>query len=84
MTYNQQNLSVGDRLRLLTTLNALPSPQFDMIVFALDPPAGNIPSTAAPQGDRSSALLTRVDSPIGPGLTVLQEVLERPSGGKSD
>ncbi|MEM9215268.1 MAG: hypothetical protein AAGD25_13075 [Cyanobacteria bacterium P01_F01_bin.150] len=73
---NQQKLSVGDHLRLIKTLNVLPSPQFDMIVFALNPPAGNVPGNAAPQGDRSSALLIGVDSPIGPGLSILQEVLE--------
>ena len=76
MTQQQPKLSVAERLRLIKTLNALPSPQFDMIVFALNPPAGNVPGNAAPQGDRSSALLTWVASPIGPGLATLQEVLE--------
>ena len=76
MTPKSPKLSVADRLRLIKTLNALPSPQFDMLVFALDAPAGNVPGNAAPQGDRSSALLTWVNSPIGPGLAELQDVLD--------
>lgn len=63
------------RLRLVQTLNALPPTQFEEIVFALQPPSGNVPGSAAPQGTRSTALLEWVESPIGPGLTALEAVL---------
>lgn len=59
----------------MQTLNALPEPQFNELIFALQPPNGNVPGPSAPQGTRSSALLTWVESPIGPGLPDLEKVL---------
>ncbi len=67
--------SAAERLRLVQALNALPSTQFEEIVFALQPPSGNVPSSAASQGARSTALLEWVESPIGPGLAALDAVL---------
>jgi hypothetical protein len=75
MTGDKPMLSVSDRLQLIQTLNALPSTQFDELVFALNPPPGNIPNSPAPQGSRSAALLEWVESPIGPGLDDLKAVL---------
>lgn len=68
-------LSAADRLVLIQTLNALPSSQFDELVFALEPPKGNIPGDSASQSNRSKALLEWADSPIGPGLDELETVL---------
>ncbi|NEQ47794.1 MAG: NACHT domain-containing protein [Leptolyngbya sp. SIOISBB] len=68
-------LLAEERLHLIQTLNALPKDQFDQLVFALQPPSGNIPSNAASQGTRSTALLQWVESPIGPGLADLEAVL---------
>ena len=70
-----QELSRADRLHLVQTLNALPKPQFDELVFALAPPPGNIPSNPAAQSDRSTALLAWAESPIGPGLLELEKIL---------
>ena len=53
----EKGLSREDRLRLIQTLNALPTAQFDEIVFALAPPQGNIPRDCASQSQRSQALL---------------------------
>ncbi|MBD1877221.1 hypothetical protein H6F75_27440 [Nodosilinea sp. FACHB-131] len=75
MTEAKHQLSPGERLTLIKTLNALPGPQFDELIFALNPPPGNIPSNSAPQGDRSAYLLQWVESPIGPGLADLKAVL---------
>lgn len=75
MAEAKPRLSTADRLKLIQTLNALPPTQFDELVFALQPPSGNIPGNAAPQGNRSAALLQWVESPIGPGLTDLEGVL---------
>ncbi len=55
-----------DRTQLYQFLLSLPGPQFDAVVFALNPPRGNLPPSSAPQGDRVSALLNWVESPIGP------------------
>lgn len=46
------------------------------MVFDLNPPKGNIPPATAPQADRVSALMTWIDSTIGPGLEALQTSLE--------
>lgn len=55
-----------DRTQLYQFLLSLPGPQFDAVVFDLNPPRGNVPPSSAPQGDRVSALLNWVESPIGP------------------
>jgi hypothetical protein len=75
MAQAKHKLSATERLQLIQTLNALPEPQFDELVFALQPPSGNIPGNSAPQGSRSAALLQWVESPIGPGLPDLEAVL---------
>ena len=68
--------STSERLKLLQLLSALPIAQFEAIVFALNPPSGNIPGSIAPQSSRSKELLIWLESPIGPGLTVLEAVLK--------
>lgn len=64
-----------DRTKLYQFLLSLPGPQFDAVVFDLNPPRGNLPPSSAPQGDRVSALLSWVESPIGPGLDALRTAL---------
>jgi hypothetical protein len=68
-------ISFGDRLYIIQTMNALPSQQFDELVFALNPPKGIIPPRSAPQGDRSKDLLDWASSPTGPGLGAIDKVL---------
>ena len=68
-------LSTVERLRLIQTLNALPSAQFEELLVGLNPPNGNIPCDTAPQAKRSAALLEWVESPIGPGIPELEAVL---------
>ncbi|MFQ4138889.1 CHAT domain-containing protein [Nodosilinea sp. PGN35] len=66
-----------DRTQLYQFLLSLPGPQFDAVVFDLNPPRGNVPPSSAPQGDRVSALLNWLESPIGPAtkLEVLRTSL---------
>lgn len=73
-TSQPQPLPATERLRLIQTLNALPGPQFDTLLFALNPPSGNIPSNSAPQASRSAALLEWIESPIGPGISELEAI----------
>ena len=58
---------------LKQTLNALPSAQFNDLVFALNPPKGNIPGNPAPQSNRSMALLEWAERTEGAGQTVGEE-----------
>ncbi|MEO0647355.1 MAG: pentapeptide repeat-containing protein [Cyanobacteria bacterium J06650_10] len=74
---DKERLSREDRQYLIQTLNALPEPQFDNLVFVLDVPKGNIPGNGAPQGIRSKALLDWAESPIGIGLLQLERCLDK-------
>lgn len=58
------SLSPKQRLVLIRLVNALPSPEFNALVFALQVPPGIVPANGA-QGDRSSALLKWVEGPTG-------------------
>ena len=65
-----------ERLRLFQTLNRLPENQFEALVFALEVPVDVRPSALAPRGNRSSEVLTWVESPTGPNLPKLQAILD--------
>lgn len=68
------------RLALIQLLSSLPGPQFEQVVFALNPPPGNVPPTAAPLGQRVPALLEWAESPIGCGLHSLEAVVNQVIG----
>lgn len=61
------NSSTALRLALFQNLASLPGPQFEQILFALDPPPGIVPGAQAAQGNRVKALLDWATS-TGPGL----------------
>ncbi|NER85198.1 MAG: NACHT domain-containing protein, partial [Leptolyngbya sp. SIO1D8] len=69
--------SAEDRLKLIRQLNNLSQPQFNELLFALNPPGGIVPGTASAQGDRSKALLDWAEGPTGCGLLKLEQVLEK-------
>ena len=74
-----------ERLALIKSLNSLAETEFKELVFALKPPPGEFPVGAAAQGDSSSKLLQWAEeSPTGPGLIKLQEVLNRVLGKESE
>ncbi len=64
------------RLKLMQQLSALPNPQFEQIVFALQPPAGSMPGSSAPLGDRVAALLNWAEGTGGCRLEDVKSVLE--------
>ncbi|MFH7242973.1 MAG: CHAT domain-containing protein [Spirulina sp.] len=64
-----------NRTQLYQFLLSLPGPQFEMVVFDLNPPKGNISPSSAPQGQRVPELLDWLESPIGPGLAALRTSL---------
>lgn len=70
-----------DRTALYQLLLALPTPQFETLLFDLNPPRGNISPATAPQGQRVPELLAWVDSPVGPGLAALKASLEKLDNG---
>lgn len=61
------------RLALFQRLVTLSTSQFEQVVFALNPPTGNIPSTQSPQGDRVRALLNWATS-NGSNLEIVEKV----------
>ncbi|MBE9112012.1 toll/interleukin-1 receptor domain-containing protein [Nodosilinea sp. LEGE 07298] len=63
------------RLKLMQKLSGLPNPQFEQIVFALQPPAGSMPGSSAPLGDRVAALLNWAEGTGGCGLEDVKSVL---------
>lgn len=67
-------MSDWSRSALFQTLSELSEPQFERLLFILNPPSGDIPSSAASQGSRVSVLLRWVESLTGCGLDHLQEV----------
>lgn len=64
------------RLKLMQKLSGLPNPQFEQIVFVLQPPAGSIPGSSAPLGNRVAALLNWAEGTGGCGLENVKAVLE--------
>jgi hypothetical protein len=66
---------IFERMKLNDDLNAILPGQFNMLLFALNPPPGLIPPMPAPQAERSTALLTWAKSPSGIGLRTVEEVL---------
>lgn len=70
-------MSVDDRLKLFNTLAALPPPAFNKLLFAIRPPDGVVAGPTATQGDRAYQLLQWAESPTGPGLTFVQDGLNR-------
>ena len=71
---------MDERLRLAQTLSAIQPQQFNIIVFALNPPPGLIPPMPAPQMERSHHLLMWAESPGGCGIVELQRVMGRVCG----
>ena len=59
------------RTELYQLLLTLPGPQFEMVLFDLNPPRGNISAASAPQGQRVPELFAWLES-IGPGLEALR------------
>ena len=68
-------LSQQDRTKLIQTLYALMPQQLNMLIFTVNPPAGIIPPTSAPVGDRASSLLAWAEGPGGCSLDHLQKSL---------
>lgn len=64
------------RRKLFQLLSTLPAAQFNEVVFGLEVPTANIPSSSAPQADRVMALVAWAESPVGCGLGHLEEVLQ--------
>lgn len=69
------SMSIEDRLKLVNTLNALSTAEFEKLLIVLNPNPGVVPPTSASQGIRSAELLRWVEGPTGPGLNQLQAVL---------
>jgi hypothetical protein len=71
-----RRLTAAQRLQFMRQLNEVVPQQFNMLLFAVNPPAGLVPPIPAAQGDRTSALLTWAEAPGGCGLSILKELLD--------
>ncbi|NJN22736.1 MAG: hypothetical protein HC812_18160 [Leptolyngbya sp. RL_3_1] len=74
-------LSPLQRLELIRLVNALPSTEFDELLFALNPKDGVVPSNASAQGNRAKSLLTWIEGPTGCGLAMFLETLDAVAPG---
>jgi hypothetical protein len=63
------------RSHLFRQLSALPKPQFEELLFALDVPNSLISSPTAAQGDRVADLLNWAKGPTGCGLQTIRNTL---------
>jgi tetratricopeptide (TPR) repeat protein len=70
-------MTAENRLALFNRLMALVSPDFEKLLFALEPPPGLVPGDTAAQAMRVSALLNWAESPTGRGLDEVEELFGR-------
>jgi hypothetical protein len=70
-----QAVNSRSRGQLFQVLSSLPGPQFEQLLFMLNPPAGNMPGPSAPQASRVMALLSWAESPMGQGLGEVDNAL---------
>ena len=69
------SLSRRQRLALIQHISALMQPEFESLLYALNPGGGLIASELSAQGNRSSVLLQWVESPNGCGMDELLDIL---------
>jgi hypothetical protein len=69
-----------ERLKLFGVLAKVPPPQFEQILFSIQPPAGVIPPSSAAQGDRVSALLQWCETSEACNLAMIHKLLKDISG----
>jgi hypothetical protein len=69
------SLSFHKRLELSRLISGLPQAQFEQLRFALNLPAGILPSSSSDQGSRGIALLEWTVGPGGPGIDIVLELL---------
>ena len=81
-----RSLSYSERLELVKSLDALPMPQLEQIFFALNLPFSirSAISAHSPTGDKISELLNWVESPDGPGLSTVLDLLTAIVGDRSE
>ena len=80
MMADDRTLSTKQRLKLSQTLNALPSVEFEQILFSLSPSSGTVPTSPAAQGARANALLQWAQGPTGCGLSTVIKLLREVAG----
>ena len=69
------DLSPSQRLALIKYVNSLMQPEFESLLYALNPSDGVIPPNLSAQGNRSAVLLKWVESPTGCGMSELLGIL---------
>ncbi len=77
-----QSSTSRSRGKLFQLLSSLPGPQFEQLLFMLNPPGGNVPGSSAPQASRVMALLSWAESPMGRGLGEIDQALSGMIGNR--
>jgi uncharacterized protein YjbI with pentapeptide repeats len=74
-TNSDKKSRYSHRFALLKVLNSLEAMSFNMLVFSLNPPNGILSSINAGQRQKALNLLGWAETPTGPGLTEVLEVI---------
>jgi hypothetical protein len=74
---NSAPVNRRDRGQLYQDLASIPGAQLERIIFTLKPPSENLPGASAPKASRVVALLEWAESPIGPGLSAVDDALNQ-------
>lgn len=69
------SLFTSQRLQLIQWMSALPSGQFEELLYALSPPPGIISPASAQQSLRAGELLTWAEGPLGPEIPAVLELV---------
>ncbi len=70
-----KKITPAERAKLIRNLYSLPTEQFNILLFVLDPPRGSISPMPARQADRTVQLLDWAASYNGCGLRIIQETI---------
>lgn len=73
---SKKNWTQQERIALMKQISALSARQFNMLIFALNPPPGEIPEMPSSQHERTFALLTWAERPGSGGLDVVEQLLQ--------
>jgi hypothetical protein len=75
---NKEDSATDPRKRdeIFGVLSSIPAPQFERVLFSINPTSGTVPGSASPQAQRVAALLEWAESPMGCGLRSVEDVIQ--------
>lgn len=67
--------AIEKRDKIFEILSSIPGPQFERVLFSINPTPGTVPGSVSPQAQRVAALLEWAASPMGCGLSSIEDVV---------